>query len=184
METSKLKALSSMFGSDLALISSATVTPKIKTFEDDPTLFGQVAMSTLTVNTAEVTAYGATEVRRRIEFAVDKMRREIAVQMPRCAVCEHCTPELRTSPLSNDDATNYVLRMYCKSPKQGGFTLTCPDGSIAVAKGHKALVNDRPEMTDDLLDAMREAWKYHPDTQPDITPASPDKPTTLANDAW
>jgi hypothetical protein len=37
---------------------------------------------------------------------------------------------------------------------------------------------------DDPLDAMREALKYRSDAQPNVTPASPDKPTTLADDAW
>lgn len=172
-------------GDVFGLVSTlkATTPTKVKMFEDDPTLFGEILRRHVSFphewwgrrssHSAEVMA--VTEMR-------DKLKSDIAKFAPRCQNCVHLVATVDNSEDYSMNATVFTASATCA--KNEGYSTTCPDGQTAVRRGCKATVVDHAVATDDLLDVIKEALKILSVAQPNITPASPDTPTTLSDEVW
>ena len=147
---------------------SAIMPTKIKTYEDDPTLFGETLCRRVSIPNDDLEP---VDVRKLLPKMRDNLKSDIGKFAPRCQDCINCVANVEREEDFVADVTLFTVSATCA--KEGGYSMVCPDGQTAVRKGHRAVVDACPGMTDDL-----------PDAQPNITLTSPDKPTTLAHDAW
>lgn len=160
-----------------------TVSQTVKTHEDDPTIFGETLHADLRVDRFDHLSLGKDWVTDRIRDLADKMRREVTARAPRCAGCQFFNMEVITQKDYMTDADTHRMQTQCKAPGQGVNTLVCPDGSLAVKKGFKALMPVIPGLTINSDFRTVADNNTAAPAKPYISP-NRDTPMTASDTAW
>jgi len=159
--------------------------PKVKTFEDDPTVFGQVLQEKILVSRIDEMRFGNDALSDRIRQSSERMRREVADHMPRCAKCSNFMLEVIPTQDLISDTTTHILRTKCKGAPSGS-TNVCPDGELAVKRGFRAVSHSRlhtgPLLADNTMPLLS-TWHESMPVKTNIR-TSPDTPMTASEDAW